>query len=152
MVAVIRTAALGAALAMASAGAFAAELRGIARVIDGDGLEIAGRDVRLWGINAPEWDAAGGAASTEHLAAMIAGRPVVCTQAPGQDRYRRFLGVCAVDGRDLAGRMVRDGYATDWPCYSGGAHEREQAAAQAARRGLWRVAGALVTPAGCRRP
>lgn len=84
--------------------------------------------------------------------AIIAGRPVVCSQAPGQYRYRRFLGVCEVNGQDLAGRMVRDGYATDWPCYSGGAHEREPAAAQAEQRRLWRVAGALVTPTVCRRP
>lgn len=152
MLAVIRLVTIINALAVTSPALGADTLRGPARVIDGDGLEIADRDVRLQGINAPELGTDSGRAARDHLAEIVAGRVVVCTRAPRRDRYRRFLGRCEVDDDDLATRMVRDGYATDWACCSGGEHAADQADAEDARRGLWRVAGALVTPTGCRRP
>ena len=44
------------ALVVAAAPLLAADLQGPARVIDGDTIEIAGRRVRLHGIDAPEAD------------------------------------------------------------------------------------------------
>jgi len=144
---------------------------GSARVIDGDTLDIAGERVRLEGIDAPEtaqtchrhfvgtW--ACGRAASKAIKRLIAGREVSC-QSRGTDKYGRILGVCHVAGRDINAEMVREGFAWAFVKYSQ-SYVREEAAARAARLGIWqgaaepawvfrkkRWAGAQQTaPSGC---
>jgi endonuclease YncB( thermonuclease family) len=129
----------------AEASGVRALLRGTARVIDGDTLEVAGERVRLYGIDAPEkgqtcrgprgrvWPC--GRVATRTLEALIAGRPVVC-QATVRDRYGRAIARCRVARTDLSAWMVAAGWALAYRCYSARYLPEEETASRA-RRGLW---------------
>jgi endonuclease YncB( thermonuclease family) len=117
---------------------------GLARVVDGDTLDIDGRRIRLEGIDAPEaaqtcgrpsgtWKC--GSAAADALARLTARRKVAC-ESRGTDKYGRMLGVCFVDGADINARMVRDGFAWAFLKYSQ-SYVREEAEARTARVGIW---------------
>lgn len=135
----------------------ATALEGPARVIDGDTLVIAGRHIRILGIDAPELDqtchdAAGqtwacGRDAKQALAARVGRRQVSCRVA-GQDRYGRALARCATGGADLAGWLVRAG----WAIPAGNEQSRYRAASYEARAngaGMWQ--GSFTWPADWRR-
>ncbi len=121
------------------------QLRGIARVLDGDTLEVGATRVRLEGIDAPEgaqtcnrrlvgtW--ACGTASTYALIGLVQNREVVCEDR-GRDKYTRTLGICFVDGHDINGEMVRLGLAWAYTKYSTD-YVSQEAEARAAKRGVW---------------
>lgn len=102
----------------------AADLTGQATVVDGDTLEIHGSRIRLWGIDAPEPDQLlrgadslpyrCGAEAANRLDEFIARRPVRCTPR-GADQFGRTVASCAVSETDLAGWLVAQGLALDWP-------------------------------------
>jgi endonuclease YncB( thermonuclease family) len=139
--------ALPVSISLAAAFPFAAsgDIAGLARVIDGDTLEIGDRRVRLEGIDAPEsaqtcrrdgtrtW--ACGRVAAEALAALVDRRRVTCRNT-GVDKYDRVLGVCSVEGRDLNAEMVRAGHAWAFVKYSR-SYVAEEAAARAAGVGIW---------------
>lgn len=120
-------------------------ITGRAKIIDGDSLEVAGRRIRLWGIDAPEYgqrcERGGkpwkcGAAAIQALRARVAGRRVSC-EVLEIDRYERAVSRCTVGGKSLNEWLVREGWALDYRRYSDGAYAAAQASAKAARRGLW---------------
>ena len=122
-----------------------AELSGRASVIDGDSIEVAGREIRLHGIDAPEFMQtclAGGKSwhcgrrAARALARRISGRKVVCTQKD-RDRYGRIVAWCRLGGEDLNAWLVAEGWALAYRRHSR-AYVDEEAAAKAARRGIWR--------------
>jgi len=135
-----------------------AMLTGRARAIDGDSLEIAGVNIRLSGIDAPEArqecrNRGGesypcGREAARALAAALAGRSVTCT-ALDHDRYDRDVAVCTVDGRDLGELMVRAGHAIELPQHSRGRYAAAEREAREARRGIW--SGAFEAPVAWRR-
>jgi endonuclease YncB( thermonuclease family) len=135
-----------------------ATLTGRARAIDGDSLTIAGQNIRLAGIDAPEGrqecrDRAGetyacGREATRALAAAIAGRSVTCT-ALDHDRYDRDVATCTADGRDLGELMVRSGHAIELPQHSRGRYAAAEREAREARRGIW--SGTFEAPVAWRR-
>lgn len=80
---------------------------------DGDGDPKTLRDVRLFGIDAPEWNRPGGQQAKTFLASMIKGRLVRCQVKLIDDRYRRPIAVClSPEGRDLACAIAWAGHAT----------------------------------------
>jgi endonuclease YncB( thermonuclease family) len=118
----------------------AGQIAGPARIIDGDSLVVAGVEIRLYGIDAPEyrqycfrrgrpWRC--GVEATRALRALIAGRPVAC-RAREQDRYGRTVAACAAGGVDLGAAMVASGHAVAY-----GAYDAEERSAREARRGIW---------------
>jgi endonuclease YncB( thermonuclease family) len=131
----------------------AAELVGQAVVVDGDTLEIHGTRIRLWGIDAPESDQLCrgedslpyrcGAKAANDLATFIAKRPATCSPV-SLDRYGRTVAACSVAGVDLAGWLVTQGLALDWPQYSNGRYRTQQRQAEGAGLGMW--AGSYVEP------
>jgi endonuclease YncB( thermonuclease family) len=135
-----------------------ATLTGRAKALDGDSLEIAGVQVRLFGIDAPEGrqecrDTADrpypcGREAARALAAAIAGRTVACTVFD-QDRYERDVAMCTVDGRDLGDLMVRAGHAIELPQHSRGRYAAAEREAREARRGIW--SGTFEPPGAWRR-
>ena len=77
-------------------------LTGPAQVIDGDSLMIDGREIRLHGIDAPEWNQtcetstgklAAGQEATSWLRSRIANNIVSCA-ASKKDRYGRLIATC----------------------------------------------------------
>jgi endonuclease YncB( thermonuclease family) len=140
-----------AALMMLAAPSAAAELRGIAEVVDGDTLHVEGIPVRLDSIDAPEDDQLCqrdgrpwrcGDRSAEALRALAEGREVICI-TDGTDRYRRILAECwagepdTISGTSLNAVMVRAGWALDYVQYSKGRHATEQLQAEIEGIGLW---------------
>jgi len=66
------------------------------------------------GIDTPEAGTPCGAPATEHLRALIAGRPVTLVAAAGRedhDGYRRPLRYVEVAGVDIGRQMIVDGFA-----------------------------------------
>jgi endonuclease YncB( thermonuclease family) len=128
-----------------SSGATAQPLQGTASVIDGDTLEIHGQRIRLFGVDAPEgrqtcdrdgkaWRCGQQAALA--LADKIGRRPIACRERD-RDRYRRIVAICYLDGEDLNGWLVRQGWALDYRQYSKGRYAAEEAEARSGRRGVW---------------
>lgn len=94
------------------------EIHGVARVIDGDTLEINGTRIRLGGIDAPERaeicsDARGrdwacGAWATKETRALIGRAPVSCVDL-GARSFDRIVARCYLNGRDLAITLIEAG-------------------------------------------
>lgn len=122
------------------------------RVVDGDGLRVGSEVIRLWGIDAPERDQTCTVEEAVHpcgedatflLGALVMQGNLTC-ETQDTDRYGRTVARCFAGGRDLAGEMVRHGYALDWPRYSNGFYAAQEQEAREHGRGMW--AGEFVKP------
>lgn len=118
--------------------------RGLGRAKDGDSLVVGEREVRLFGIDAPEFDQtchrAGGAwacgsEAAGKLAQLVTGRDVRCVRI-SIDQYRRAVSRCSVGTTDINRAMVESGYATAYRRYSDD-YAAAEGLAKAAKRGLW---------------
>ncbi len=127
-------------------------ISGLTRVVDGDTLAMAGRRIRLTGLDAPElaqtcerggarWRC--GEEARDALRRLVLGAPVTCSVS-GRDRYGRDLATCAVAGLDLGAALVRRGMAV-----ASGAYRSEEREARAAGAGVW--SGSFEQPADWRR-
>jgi endonuclease YncB( thermonuclease family) len=130
-------------------------LHGAVRVIDGDTLDVDGRRIRLFGIDAPERAQsctrqgvayACGHDATEAMRAL-AGDTLTC-EGRDTDRYRRLVAVCWHNGKDINAAMVEGGWAVAYRQYSTDYVGAENAAKRAGR-GLW--SGEFQMPALWRR-
>jgi endonuclease YncB( thermonuclease family) len=136
---------LFAALAVCGA-AFAADVIGLASVIEGDTVEIHGTRIRVFGIDAPGSDQLCrneeselyrcGQKASNALFDFIARRPLECVEVD-RDRYNRSVAVCSVGATDIADWLVRNGLALDWPQYSKGDYADAKAEAKREQRGMW---------------
>jgi endonuclease YncB( thermonuclease family) len=116
-------------------------LAGAAEAIDGDSLRLLGEELRLEGIDAPEYrqscrdrtggEVACGRQARRALAAMLALGNVSCTVSRA-DRYGRGLARCRQGDAEINAAMVRQGNAVSY-----GAYQAEEAEAKAAGRGIW---------------
>jgi endonuclease YncB( thermonuclease family) len=109
----------GLALASFSAAASSETFWGIGQAKDGDSLMVGSREVRLFGIDAPEFEQqckragqswACGSEARERLSQLATGRDVRCVSVE-TDQYGRFLSRCSAGGTDLNRAMVASGYA-----------------------------------------
>lgn len=139
-----------AGLSVSSAGA---QTAGRAIVTDGDTLTLAGRTVRIWGVDAPETaqsceDADGrpwpcGREAARAFADRVAAVTVDCLTVE-QDRYSRDVALCSAGGEDLGAWLVRSGWALDYMAFSANHYANEEAQARADRLGVWR--GSVTPP------
>lgn len=127
-------------------------LSGVAYAIDGDSLRLAGRELRLEGLDAPELNQLCerdgrsyecGRAARRALALWLVQDNLTC-RTNGEDRYGRALARCTAGGADINAALVREGLAVSF-----GAYLVEEEEARTARRGLW--AGTFERPADWRR-
>lgn len=126
-------------------GVQADQVVGLARLVDGDTLEIRGQAVRLSGIDAPETGQLCtnhrrrsyrcGEAALDALAVLVGQRPVRCV-GDEYDRYDRLIATCHVGGRNLNRAMVEAGWAVAFQQFTDLYLPQELDAAKAAR-GLW---------------
>lgn len=94
----------------------------VSKVVDGDTFTLRGesRRIRVWGLDAPEWDHPGGAAATAVLRGLISGSQLHC-DVLDVDRYGRLVAQCFLpDVQDVAAEMIRSGVATEYCRYSRG--------------------------------
>ena len=135
----------------------AAELTGPARVLDARAVEIGGRPIRLYGIDAPGEDQICERAGTPWrcgqdaswaLAAKIERHWVVCDTLPGgsADESRAVCYLGGRNGEDLGAWMVEQGWAL--ADRGGTDYLAQEQSAQKAGRGLW--AGKFDPPADWR--
>jgi endonuclease YncB( thermonuclease family) len=119
-------------------------LSGRVKITDGDSFEIAGTDVRLFGVDAPEgrqdctrngrpWRC--GDAATAELRRLVGNATIVCRRED-IDSYGRTVARCSNGGTDLAAAMARAGMAIAYRRYSND-YVDEEREAKAARRGIW---------------
>lgn len=126
---------------------------GPATVIDGATLDLGGRRLRLYGMDAPdldqtcsdghERDYACGRAAAAALTARIGGENVAC-----ELREADGTALCRRDGEDLAAWMVANGYAIA-DRSAPAAYEAQDRRAWGRRVGLW--SGVFEIPADRRR-
>ncbi len=119
-------------------------LEGVARVIDGDTLDVGSVRVRLHGVDAfergqlcdrPSGSWACGAAATRALKSRAEGRRLVC-RVLDTDRYGRKVSRCERDGVDVAEALVAEGLALAYRRYSRD-YIDEELAAEARGVGAW---------------
>lgn len=63
----------------------------VSKVLDGDTFRLRGesRRIRVWGLDAPEWDQRGGSTATATLRSLIRGKTLRCSVLD-IDRYGRL--------------------------------------------------------------
>lgn len=118
---------------------------GSVTVIDGDSLRQGTSEIRLHGIDAPEYRQsctssrgvayACGKVATEELRRLVGGRDVAC-KAIESDRYGRVVALCTAGKTLLNEEMVRLGWAVAYTRHATRFVHLE-AEARTARRGIW---------------
>ena len=108
---------------------------GPAYVTDGDGLRIKKTELRLFGVDAPEFAHPFGKKAKWALHALCKGQ-TVRAEIVGTDDHGRKVAKCFLpDGRDLSAEMVKQGLALDWAKYSGGVYRHHEP--KDVRKKLW---------------
>lgn len=77
---------------------------------------------------------------------MVDGHQVRC-ELNGERTYDRCVGVCYLDGRDIAAEMVLMGLVRDCPAFSGGRYAKAEQAAVAAGA---EIRGRYMSPGYCK--
>ncbi|MCY4306384.1 MAG: thermonuclease family protein [Aestuariivita sp.] len=122
-----------------------AVISGAAFIIDGDGLRVNGYNIRMAGLDAPEYDQPAqdlngkwfnqGKKVKSHLIQKIGGKTVEI-QTHGRDKYGRVLGTVFCNGENINKWLVLRGFAT-------AAYGRQYRAAekwsQQKRLGMWEL-------------
>lgn len=132
-------------------------------VVDGTTFRIGYDRIRIWGIDTPAWRGRcisgdrklkAGWGSHAALKDCLQGTTVTCRVQKIEPRFARprFVAECWRDDDkdDIAACMVRSGWATDYPGYSGGHYAGLEDEPKAIRRGLWQCDGGPPTRRWCR--
>lgn len=101
-------------------GWFERPLTGVATVVDGDTLDLHGTRVRLWGVDAPEWNTPMGAVAKITMRQLLAKGPLTCHDTEARSHGRTVATCSFQDGEDLGRDLIRMGVALDCPGYSNG--------------------------------
>lgn len=119
---------------------------GTIEVIDGDSFRRGKDEIRLNGIDAPEYrqtcrnengrDWNCGREAAQALRNLVSGRTVDCTGLDA-DRYGRLVARCTVGNMVLNSEMVRLGWAVAYTRHST-LYVREEKEARRDKRGIWR--------------
>ncbi len=118
---------------------------GPVQVIDGDSLRTGETDIRLYGIDAPEYrQTCRDKARAEYpcgkqamnVLRQLVGRKAVSCSSIDTDRYGRAVSVCRIDKLELNAEMVRLGWAIAYNRHSLN-YVKVEAEARLSKRGLW---------------
>ncbi len=131
----------------------AADITGIAKIRDGDEIQIGNNRIRLGGIGAPAVDQlclntkgerwTCGAAARDELIKHADNKPWTCRTRQVADRRGRIVARCEVGGEDIQKWMVRSGWALSYARFSKD-YEADEKLAREAKAGMWQ--GAFIAP------
>ncbi|TAD77821.1 MAG: thermonuclease family protein [Sphingomonadales bacterium] len=134
------------ALALALPGLATANIiEGPVEVIDGDSLKVGGTEVRLFGVDAPEFSqtcysngapVACGVMAKDALEGLIGGSRLACV-TQDTDAYGRAVARCRTAGVDVGDALVASGWATAFRRY-GDDYVPAETRARSARAGIWK--------------
>ena len=118
-------------------------ISGKAYVTDGDGMRVSGIEIRIAGIDAPEWDQLAkhrdgywfrhGRKVKSALIQEIGGKTVQ-VKIEDFDKFGRAVGTVTCGGKDLGEWLVRQGFARALYCDR---YEHVEREARLAGRGMW---------------
>ncbi len=121
------------------------ELNGLAYVVDGDTIRLAGEKIRLNGIDAPESGQtcldghteayACGTEAEDYLKNLVGSQMLRC-EGKDKDKYDRLIATCYLQDLDINAEMVRSGWAVAYRQYSM-EYMPDEEKAKSARLGLW---------------
>lgn len=123
----------------------AAQISGVASIIDGDTLEIHGTRIRLHAVDAPETRQTCYTKSSKPYRCGVeasraldefVGRATVTCERKQTDRYGRMVARCRARGVDLGEWLVRNGHGVAYRAY-GKAYVAAEDEARLAKRGIW---------------
>src|SRR6202022_2845690 len=139
-------------LLLSPAIANAADITGVAKIREGDHIQIGSSRIRLGGIDAPSVDQlclnhqgerwTCGAAARDELAKHAENKSWTC-HVRQTDRRGRVISHCEGDGEDIQKWLVRNGWALSYARFSHDYDEDEKAAREA-KAGMWQ--GAFIAP------
>jgi endonuclease YncB( thermonuclease family) len=147
-------------LGLAGAAVAAEPIRGVPFVADGDTLGFGERQVRLYGIDAPEADQTGGLLgreapigewATQTLRRLIGHDEVACYPLTQPSRGRVTAKCHTATVPDLGRAMVAAGFAWDFKRQSHSIYEDDEAGARARKLGVWAGDDACQAPWNWRR-
>ncbi len=143
---------LGIAIVLLPAMAEAADITGIAKIREGDQIQIGGTRIRLAGIDAPSVDQLCLNTKGERWTCGVAARDELMHHTDKKnwschtlriDRRGRAVARCEVDGEDIQKWLVRSGWALAYTRISHD-YEADEKAAREAKAGMWQ--GAFIAP------
>ena len=130
----------------ATAGSVANVLEGRATALSGEMIRLQGRLLHLSGIEAPDQQQTCTKASKQAwrcgevalaaLERLARSKSFRCVTQGGPDALGRTEASCTVDGRDVAGELVKDGHVFSAATFFGG-YANLESAARRAGSGLW---------------
>lgn len=132
----------------------------LVRVIDGDSLVLkvngTNVEVRLIGIDAPEYRQEWGQAATRFVQSYLRGKTLCIAYGSKRlDRFGRTLAYVYADRTMLNEELIKQGLALPYPIPPNTKHKvrfaRAAEAAKKARAGFWKQGGLTLTPRQFRR-
>ena len=114
---------------------------------DGDSFALNGMEIRLWGIDAPEFfqtcrnqagqDYSCGRQAKDQLGDLIGDRAIQCETTTRAKNETRTVARCFAGADDLGQLMVRGGWAVEYRYFSKGVYTADELQAKNSKRGLW---------------
>lgn len=114
------------------------------KVLDGDSLILGNKEIRLSGIDAPEYkqtcfdaqkkEYACGIFSLKALKNLV--HDDIKCKTVTKDKYKRFVSVCYSQGVNINQKMVEEGWAVAYKRYTD-AYNRAEMQAKKAKKGIW---------------
>ncbi|TDE35453.1 thermonuclease family protein [Antarcticimicrobium sediminis] len=95
----------------------------VTTVRDVDTIVVVGTPVRLNGLDGPEVSTRPGRDAALFMRRLVGGKVVTC-ELNGERTYDRWVGVCFLEGQDIAAIAVSQGHALDCARYSGGRYHK----------------------------
>ena len=140
----------GAALHVKSHPQFNKNFSGNTFVLDGDSLRVGGKEVRLYGIDAPEYNQTCfdakkkeypcGQKSREFLINLAGGKQVECAYFD-MDKYDRYLSKCSVGKASINEELIKSGMAVIYSFTEADEKmEKLEAEAKKNKLGVWQGA------------
>ena len=139
-------------LLLSTALAHAIDITGVAKVREGDHIQIGNSRIRLGGIDAPSTDQLCLNNNGERWTCGVAARDELIKHAEAKtwtchtrttDRRGRIVARCEVDGEDIQKWLVTNGWALSYARFSHD-YDADEKAAREAKAGMWQ--GAFIAP------